>query len=144
MKRDRRITLLDDFDHFIKDDNKEENFNDLCTSIMNDNENAYFILNDKNKIICVSKKWEEICGYKQEEIYHEGFNKLQGLETDKKIINKFMDDLKKFKKSTMNIINYTKTNNRIKINVDAIKTDYKFNNIFPINRPEYIAKIKII
>ena len=90
------------------------------------------------------KKWEEICGYKQEEIYHEGFNKLQGLETDKNIINKFMDDLKKFKKSTMNIINYTKTNNRIKIKVDAIKTDYKFNNIFPINTPEYIAKIKII
>ena len=144
MKRDRRITLLDDFDHFVDENNNEFNFNDLCTSIMNDNENAYFILNDKNKIICVSKKWEQICGYTQEEIYHEEFNKLQGPETDKNTINKFMDDLKKFKKSTMNIINYTKTNDMIKINVDAVKYDFKFDNIFPINTPEYIAEIKII
>mgnify|MGYP001348301073 CR=1 FL=1 len=83
-------------------------------------------------------------GYTQEDIYHEGFNKLQGPETDKNTINKFMDDLKKFKKSTMNIINYTKTNDMIKINVDAVKYDFKFDNIFPINTPEYIGKIKII
>ena len=144
MKRDRRITLLDDFDHCVDDEHENNNFSDLCISIMNNKENACFILNDKNKIICVSKKWEEICGYTQEEIYHEGFNKLQGPETDKNTINKFMDDIEKFKKSTMNVINYTKTNDRIKIKVDAIKHDFNFDNIFPINRPEYIAEIKII
>lgn len=144
MKRDRRITLLDDFDHFVDDEHENNNFSDLCSSIMNNKEKAYFILNDKNKIICVSKKCEQICGYTQEEIYHEGFNKLQGPETDKNIINNFMNDIKKFKKSTMNIINYTKTNDRIKIKVDAVKHDFNFDNIFPINRPEYIAEIKII
>lgn len=144
MKRDRRITLLDDFDHYTTNEDENNNFSDLCSSIMNNDEKAYLILNNKHKIICVSKKWEQICGYTQEEIYHEGFNKLHGPETDKNIIIKFMNDIKKFKKSTMDIINYTKTNDKIKIKVDAIKHDFNFDNIFPINRPEYIAEIKII
>ena len=62
------------------------------------------------------------------------------LETDKNTINKFMDDIEKFKKSTMNVINYTKTNDKIKIKVDAIKHDFNFDNIFPMNTPSYIGE----
>ena len=70
--RDRRITLLDDFDDY-KNNTDKFNFNDLFHIIRNNKDNGYFLLNSTQNIISVSKKWEKLYGYTQEEMYKETF-----------------------------------------------------------------------
>lgn len=143
--RDRRITLLDDFDDY-KNNTEDFTFNDLLDIIKNDQNKAYFLLNSTQKIICVSKKWEKICGYTQEEMYKETFKKIQGEKTSHSTIKAFMDNLNKFKKSTMEIINYSKNKNELKLKVVSVEIENteQFSHIFPINKPKYIGEISLI
>ena len=143
--RDRRITLLDDFDDY-KNNTEEFTFNDLLYIIKNDQDKAYFLLNSTQNIICVSKKWQEICGYTQEEMYKETFKKLQGEKTKHHTIKVFMDNLNKFKKSSMEIINYSKNKTELKLKIDAVEIENteQFSHIFPINKPKYIGEISLI
>ena len=143
--RDRRITLLDDFDDY-KNNTDKFNFNDLFHIIRNNKDNGYFLLNSTQNIISVSKKWEKLYGYTQEEMYKETFKKLHGEKTNHNTIKVFMDNLNKFKKSTMEIINYSKDKSELNLIVEAVEIENieKFSHIFPINKPKYIGETRLI
>ena len=57
-----------------------------------------------------------------------------------------MDNLNKFKKSTMEIINYSKDKAELNLRVEAVEIENieKFSHIFPINKPKYIGEIRLI
>ena len=87
--------------------------NDIFNSIRLNTDRAYFGMNTNKEIICVSKYWEKICGFTQEEIVGLKPVFLQGKETN-------LEDIKRFEKTLMFdgfsesiVVNYTKKQNKI-------------------------------
>lgn len=105
---------------------------------------SFVIVDSNKKIINVSKKWTEMCGYSKEEIYNKTFAVLQGKKTDKKTIQEFENNLEKFKQSSMNIINYNKNREEMHCNVECIIMDYKTLSQPLYETPKFLCEIKLI
>lgn len=121
-----------------------QNGYDMFQAIRYNTKKAFFGMNENKQIICVSKYWEEVCGYDQEEVAGLNPSFLQGKETNLETVKNFERSLSENGISETVIVNYTKNNNKFLNNLQAIKIDSLNNVETNINSPKYIAEVRIL
>ena len=121
-----------------------QNGYDMFQSIRHNTKRAFFGMNENKQIICVSKYWEEVCGYDQEEVAGLKPSFLQGKETNLEVVNNFENSLSENGISEAVIVNYTKNNNKFLNNLQVITVNHNDNLETNINTLKYIAEVRVL
>ena len=121
-----------------------DNILDIFLSWNKSDVDKYFVLNKEKgcfitklneEVIYVNDKWCQIFGYSKNEIIGKNFKILEGENTDLQKCYQFKQNLLKNNEAEMNIINYKKNNDLIKLKVISRKS---------IDKPYYYGFIEEI
>lgn len=111
----------------------------LRSYVRNEDRRILFIVDDNNRILEVSNAWCKTCGYTHKEAYDMSFKQLQGFETCHKSIAKFLKVLETDGHAKMDIINYSKENERLDLLVSAVSLD-ELDDVYPLETPRFICE----
>ena len=151
MRRKRLKCITDDndllIDNYNYDKQNDDDTNKEITKIILNNydimklnfNKAFFLLNINSEILYVNEKWENLCQYKNDEIYKKKITFLHGTETNIIECNNFLRKLILTGSSNMLNINYTKNNKKMYVYVEGFKTN---TNIISDNIPYYYGTIE--
>ena len=148
-----RILSFEEDDEYM-DNQKQSMFHDTISNIMNwdnfdhykdcDENFACFITNKKGKILHVNLEWEKLCGFCQNEVQGDGFELLQGKDTDFSVCKDFVSSLHKYGKASMTNINYGKNKKPMKLKICAFKIKYSNSvpHVYDKNQPYFWSYMK--
>lgn len=118
---------------------KNEMSYEMLYNFVRYNEDRSLIIVDENKkIINVSELWTRQCGYSYDDVYNQSFQIMQGKDTCKETIQQFEQELEKTNKAKMNIINYSKTKEPMRCNVNCVKL-YDVNRSY-FDNPKFLCE----
>lgn len=111
----------------------------LRSYVRNEDKRILFIVDSNNRLLEVSNAWCKLCGYTHKQAYDMSFKCMQGHETCHETIAKFMKSLNTDNHAKMDIINYSKENERLDLRVSAVSLD-DLVDVYPLETPRYLCE----